>query len=130
MPSHPAGHSSPPEKRHVDARQVSHLACLAEFIGDPRAVSEIPPETIPDILGEIERLRALLWAQMVAPGAKGRGEATAAEDTLLKPAEAAQRLGMSRDFLYRNADKLPFTRRLGPRRLRFSSLGIEWKNYR
>ena len=34
-------------------------------------------------------------------------------------------LSVSPDWLYRNARKLPFTRRLGPKMLRFSHLGIE-----
>ena len=46
-------------------------------------------------------------------------------DRMLKVAEAAMRIGIARDTLYRNADDYPFTRR--PRRhcLRFSERGIE-----
>jgi len=46
-------------------------------------------------------------------------------DRLLTAQESAQMLCVSPDWLYRNARKLPFTRRLGPKMLRFSRLGIE-----
>jgi hypothetical protein len=38
-------------------------------------------------------------------------EPSAASDRLLRVAEAAQRIGIARDTLYRNADDYPFTRR-------------------
>ena len=46
------------------------------------------------------------------------------EDRLLEAAEAAACLSVSEDWVYRHAKKLPFTRKLGPKMLRFSSLGI------
>ena len=49
------------------------------------------------------------------------------EDRLLKIDEAAKRLGASKDWLYRNHAKLPFTVYLPVRQIRFSSQGIdEW----
>ena len=45
-------------------------------------------------------------------------------DRLLTAEEAAEILSMSTDWLYRNAKKLPFTRKLGPKMLRFSYQGI------
>ena len=47
------------------------------------------------------------------------------EDRLLDAKEAAKVLSMSEDWLYRNAKKLPFTRKLGPKVLRFSQKGID-----
>jgi predicted DNA-binding transcriptional regulator AlpA len=47
------------------------------------------------------------------------------EDRLLDAEEAANRLSVSEDWLYRNAKKLPFIRKLGPKMLRFSSDGIQ-----
>ena len=46
------------------------------------------------------------------------------EDRLLDAAEAAKILCVSEDWLYRNARKLPFARKLGPKMLRFSYQGI------
>ncbi len=48
-----------------------------------------------------------------------------AGDRLLDAEEAAEILAVSPDWLYRRAARLPFTRKLGPRVLRFSSLGIQ-----
>lgn len=47
------------------------------------------------------------------------------QDRLLDAAEAAKLLCVSEDWLYRTAKKLPFTRKLGPKMLRFSALGIQ-----
>jgi predicted DNA-binding transcriptional regulator AlpA len=48
-------------------------------------------------------------------------------DRLLDPEGAAKLLSVSEDWLYHNAKKLPFTRKLGPRLLRFSYHGmLKW----
>jgi predicted DNA-binding transcriptional regulator AlpA len=47
------------------------------------------------------------------------------QDRLLDAAEAAKLLCVSEDWLYRNGRRLPFTRKLGPKMLRFSALGIQ-----
>ena len=47
------------------------------------------------------------------------------EDKLLDAAEACKVLSSSVDWLYRHANRLPFTRKLGPRMLRFSYQGIQ-----
>jgi predicted DNA-binding transcriptional regulator AlpA len=47
------------------------------------------------------------------------------QDHLVDAETAAKFLSVSEDWLYRNAKKLPFTRKLGPKMLRFSSMGIQ-----
>jgi predicted DNA-binding transcriptional regulator AlpA len=71
----------------------------------------------------------VMSAATVAIAASGLAvEASAAapgvDDRLLDVKEAARRLGVSTGWLYRSADKLPFTKRLGPGQLRFSAAGI------
>src|SRR5437879_10181756 len=46
-------------------------------------------------------------------------------DRLLTVREAAKRLGVSKRYVYGHADEYPFTRRLGPKTLRFSERGLE-----
>ena len=46
-------------------------------------------------------------------------------DRLLDAEEACKILSASPDWLYRHANRLPFTRKLGPRMLRFSEQGIQ-----
>ena len=45
-------------------------------------------------------------------------------DRMLDAKEVSLMLSMSEDWLYRNAKKLPFTRKLGTKMLRFSYQGI------
>jgi predicted DNA-binding transcriptional regulator AlpA len=47
------------------------------------------------------------------------------EDRLLDAKAAAERLCVSPDWLYRHAKKLPFTRKVTAKMLRFSSQGIQ-----
>ena len=51
--------------------------------------------------------------------------AVTGEDRLLDATEAAKLLSVSEDWLYRAAKKLPFTRKVGPKMLRFSAFGIQ-----
>ena len=46
-------------------------------------------------------------------------------DRLLTAEQAAERLGMSKEWIYKKAARLPFTVRVGSRALRFSSTGID-----
>ena len=46
-------------------------------------------------------------------------------DRLLDAEKASKVLCVSEDWLYRHANKLPFTRKLGPKMLRFSYQGIQ-----
>jgi len=64
-------------------------------------------------------LREILH-QEVVEAINGQGS-----DRLLTAEEAAKVLSVSPDWLYRNAKRLPFTRKLGPKMLRFSSQGIQ-----
>jgi predicted DNA-binding transcriptional regulator AlpA len=79
----------------------------------------------PSIFGE-----ALLgvFRQIVREEIKSAGvQAESTENRLLTADEAAQMLSVSSDWLYRNAKKLPFTRKLGPKMLRFDYRGmVKW----
>jgi excisionase family DNA binding protein len=83
------------------------------------AVRVIPQEELPRLLGELEEIRATALARLASPT-----HATQSLDSLLAVDKAAERLGVSPHYLYRNHRRLPFTRRMG-RSLRFSSNGIE-----
>jgi hypothetical protein len=47
------------------------------------------------------------------------------DDDLIPVSTAARRLGVSRQYLYAKADRLPFLRRVGSRALRASARGVE-----
>lgn len=58
---------------------------------------------LPRLLGDLEEVKAIALARLItAPAAQ-------ISDRLLDVAEAAERLCMSKDYLYRNKGRLPFT---------------------
>jgi excisionase family DNA binding protein len=87
-----------------------------------QAVLDVLPDTpidaIPYLLGDLETLRITLVRRLNSPAP------AQSHDQLLSVDDAAERLGMSRNYLYRNSQKFPFTRHVG-RSVRFSSLGID-----
>ena len=95
-------------------------------------VASMAPEQLPALLVEVAALQGqlaavsnALSARLLADTATGRLRPGGREH-LLDIQEAAARLGMSTDWLYRHARQLPFTRRVGRRaaqiRLRRASL--------
>jgi excisionase family DNA binding protein len=76
-------------------------------------------DALAEALGATERLKARLWVRLYAEGAPLQRE----EDRLLDVKEAAKRLAISKDTLYRKASNLPFTVRIGGN-VRFSAQGI------
>ncbi len=82
------------------------------------AAQTVSAEHLPRLLGDLEEVRATALARLISPAP------TPPPDTLLDVDKAAERLGMSPDYLYRNHRRFPFTKRMG-RSLRFSAQGIE-----
>ncbi|PYU47542.1 MAG: hypothetical protein DMG54_00800 [Acidobacteria bacterium] len=76
-------------------------------------------EELPELIGELESLKATAWTRLMEPAA-----APDQHDELLDVKAAAERLGVSRDYLYRHHRQYAFTRRQG-RKLLFSALGID-----
>ena len=100
---------------------------LQELIQNPQWAMDLPKEVVPDMLCQLGAIQSALTARWLT-ASSDRGSAMPPEpeeDVLLDVDKAAQRLGTSKDWLYRHADKLPFTVRLGARQLRFSAKGIE-----
>lgn len=89
---------------------LAHLSDLVQHVTD---------DGVPSLLGAVEHVRAQLWVRLLI-----RRETDATEE-LLGVAEAAALLRTTTDWLYRHANQLPFTVRLGPRQLRFSKRGID-----
>ncbi len=90
-----------------------------------QAIAEASPKDAPRLLGDLERLKAFLWGRLLGSQAKGNDQAPPDEDRLLTVKEASQMLSVSKDWLYRNASKVPFAVRVGKRHLRFSARRIE-----
>jgi len=89
----------------------------AEIAAVLQLAEKIPQTDLPELIGDLERIRATAFARMMSPPATPR-------DELLDIGEAAKRLRVSRDYLYRRHARLPFTRRMGSKIL-FSANGID-----
>jgi predicted DNA-binding transcriptional regulator AlpA len=79
---------------------------------------ETPP-TLENVLEGL--LRRIIREEIHTLGVNGNHTG---EDHLLTAEEAAKVLSVSPDWLYRNAKKLAFTYKLGPKMVRFSYQGI------
>lgn len=95
---------------------------LDELAADPTRAATLPPAALQGLLCRCLTLQTALMGALLTASARMAGASTE-PDSLLGVAAAATRLGMSRDWLYRHARRLPFTVRNG-RLLRFSSHGI------
>lgn len=84
-----------------------------------KAAHELPPEELPDLIGQLECIKATAWARLMTPAPTPQEH-----DELLGVAEAASRLGISEDYLYRHSQDYAFSRRQG-RKLLFSAQGID-----
>jgi excisionase family DNA binding protein len=85
-----------------------------------RWADELPPDQLPRLLGELEEIRCTAVARLSAQVSLN----PSGLDQLVRIGEAAKRLNISEDYLYRHSRELPFTKRIG-RNLLFSSAGIE-----
>jgi len=80
----------------------------------------LPPEQLPEFLGELHTVEVIALARIAAPTFEPR------PDRLLNVAEVADRLHLSRDYVYRHARKFPFIcKDKTGRALRFSSAGLD-----
>lgn len=112
-------------------------ARLLELVRDPRLTSDVPAKQASALLAELAGLQGALGAiqaallvRALAREANARMDAAPAPDVNLSADEAGRRLGLSADWLYKNAKDLPFTVRIG-RRVLFSSRGLErWNRQR
>jgi excisionase family DNA binding protein len=84
-------------------------------------------EELPALAATLSSLNGMVAVRMLETSPSSA--ASESEDKNLSAEEAAERLGVSKYFLYRNATRLPFTRRIG-RRLLFSSRGLRRWNER
>lgn len=97
---------------------------LSDVLADPSKATQLPREAIAMLLGELEQIKAQLWSRLIVAHTGGESVANNG-DNLLDVNQAALKLGMSKDYLYRNAAHLPFTVRVGKKHVRFSEIGID-----
>lgn len=94
---------------------------LADIAADPAVLDAVDLGAIPKLRAELARLDSMLLMRLFGNNRNGTSERA---ERLLSVEQAASKLSTSRDWLYRHAEKLPFTVRLG-KRLLFSEQGID-----
>lgn len=94
---------------------------LTDLLMDPSKVESLGREHIPALMTQLSAMQASMAARLVSTSEEA---STNSPDALLDVVEAAKRLGVSEDWLYRRANKLPFVVRVG-RHVRFSVNGID-----
>src|SRR5438128_6142763 len=102
-----------------DAARTAHPPVPLE-LPPVEAITSTPLETLAPLALHLAALQVAVAARLAAPCGRDDGP-----DRLLTVKQAAPVLGMSEDWLYRNADRLPFTRRTGRRTLRFSERSLK-----
>lgn len=92
-----------------------------------KALDKVSREEASDFIGGLEGLQAKLWAKLLPPSENPHSRDQEPEDRYLTAEEAAQILNVNKKWLYNRASKLPFTKRLSERKLRFSEKGLrQW----
>ena len=100
------------------------IPSLDEIIRDSSSVESLSRQAVWDLLVKVNSLQSILLGRLACLS-QSVSKSSIQNDRLLDVNETAKKLSVSTDWLYRNSNKLPFTRRLGPRKLRFSDRGIE-----
>ena len=94
-----------------------------------RCVAAAEAEHLPALLASLSAMLSVVAARMLSHPSGPESQARKCDENL-SVQEAARRLGVSKDYLYRHARRLPFARRVG-RRLLFSAQGLErWNRQR
>jgi predicted DNA-binding transcriptional regulator AlpA len=105
----------------ANGQKVLGRLTLTELLGDLTRISALPREEIAELRGQIAKLDKLLLSRLLAGEPVQSGPDA---DRLLTATEAAQKLGATLDWVYRNAHALPFAVRVGKRHVRFSEAGM------
>jgi len=101
---------------------------IAPYLARPNLADGLNRAELAALLEELKALEGCVMARLLLSSNKcnnGHHQENGEGDCLVGAKEAAARLAVTVDYLYRHADKLPFTVRVGPGQLRFSSNGIE-----
>ena len=80
---------------------------LEELVADPDKVSLLPPEAVPNLRAELAHLDSLLLMRLAFPQNNCQGQVQGSGDRLLGAKQTAERMGVSLDYIYKNADNLP-----------------------
>lgn len=107
---------------------ISVLPSLDEIAREPQRLDGLDLITLSALALRANAVAGAIATRLLVHTAGKPAEARVeppADDRLLKPAEAAVLLRVTPRWIYRNAAKLPFVRRVGPRALLCSERGLK-----
>ena len=81
----------------------------------PRMAAETPAAELPALVGRLAQAQAVALARLTTPPAQDHRPEV--QDGNISVAEAARLLGVSKSYLYKNAQALPFMVKIGRRRV-------------
>lgn len=116
--------------RRIDGRgragSMDASSILSELAADPDRIEDVPREELPEVLSQLEGIRARLQLRLSSPpGPSSNADSEPpTDDQMLDAEEVADRLDVTTRYVYDHADDWPFTRPLSPRKLRFSERGL------
>jgi predicted DNA-binding transcriptional regulator AlpA len=107
------------------AERPAPVPTLDELVRHPERAAGLPLEAARALLTHCAQVGVVLLARFLDAAPDGaHGPPTAAGDRLLDVKDAARRLGVGPDWIYRRVTTLPFVTRLG-RTVRVSEAGLE-----
>jgi predicted DNA-binding transcriptional regulator AlpA len=94
------------------------------LLPDPEALADVPVDDLPAIIMHLTALQGAAAIRLYrTPAPALQRHATSEPDRLLTAEDVHRQTQLSVRWLYRHADTLPFTRRIG-RKVLFSSAGL------
>ncbi len=108
---------------------IPPLPSLDQLAQRPELAAELPAEEALAALARMAPLQVVLLGRLAAAGVdghqpSGNGAGLVAGDRLLGVEQAAQLLSVTKKWIYANHKRLPFTRKLSRKQLRFSEAGL------
>jgi excisionase family DNA binding protein len=107
--------------RRVPLKGLERLATLLATLDG------VTRDELPDVLGLLEAAKARCWARLIAPPPPRAHD----PGRMLTVREAATRLGLSADYLYRHQRQLSFMQKVGTRTIRCPEAAVtRWQESR
>jgi len=109
-----------------EPRPLASVPTLADLQANPGLLEQLPTELLVDVRRQLRHLDSDVDAILARRLLRHDGQpAPAAPERVLKVEEAARLAGVTKNWLYRHADQLPFTHRISKKCLRFSAAGLQ-----
>ena len=100
-------------------------ALLVSILADPGRINALAVEEAALLLAQVAAIQANLAVRVTSACQTVSASRRPEDDRPISVDDAAERLGVTPRWLYRHAERLPFSRPLSRKALRFSELGLK-----